>query len=353
MSSTARIAWVCAAALTVFVVWISTDVSANAGIGFFYAVPVGLATWWFGARAGAAAVAGCAVLYTIGSLIQPVPDFGTVLAVRVAAFAGVAVVVSLLRERLIVLEHSAEELEAIRAALTPSSLPELPSIDAAAAFAPSEYGVSGDFYLLTNGPDGSTVAIVGDVVGHGPNAARLATFIRARFAAFAASISDPAELLTLANGALLDRPGRQRELVSAVCLRFQAPDAQLSWAVAGHPLPLRLPGLEELTAESDTFLMGARADLDLRNSETSLADGGGVVIYTDGATDVRREGALLGRDGLTRLLSPLTGLPARAMVIQAESEILKWTDEPIRDDLCVLVLKPKARGRLRPEPETP
>lgn len=352
-SSTARIAWTCAAALAIFIVWISTDVGANAGIGFFYAVPVGLATWWWGARAGALAVVGCGALYVIGALIQPIPDFGTSLASRMVAFAGVAVIVSVLRERLIVLEHSSEELDAIRAALTPASLPELPDIDAAAAFAPSEFGVSGDFYLLTNGPDNSTVAIVGDVVGHGPNAARLATFVRARFAALAASTSDPAELLVLVNGALIDRPGRQRELVSAVCLRFEARGDSLSWAVAGHPLPLRLPGMEELAAESDTFLLGAKANLSLRNSETSLGGGDGVVIYTDGATDVRKEGVPLGRDGLTGLLAPLSALPARAMVSRMEAAILKWADEPIRDDLCVLVLKPKVPGLSRPLSEMP
>jgi voltage-gated potassium channel Kch len=160
------------------------------------------------------------------------------------------------RERLAVLEHSAEELEAIRAALTPATLPDLPDVDAAAAFVPSEYGVSGDFYLLTNGPDDSTIAVVGDVVGHGPKAARLATFIRARFAAFAANTSDPAEILTLANAALVERPGRDEELVSAVCLRFQAADSSLSYAVAGHPPPLHLPTLVEFQPEGATLLLG-------------------------------------------------------------------------------------------------
>ena len=155
---------------------------------------------------------GCAVLYLIGSLIQPVPHFGATLAVRLLAFVAVAILASLLREKMTVLEHSVEELEAIRAALTPSALPQLPGIDAAAAFVPSEHGVSGDFYLLTNGPDSSAVAIVGDVVGHGPEAARLATFIRARFAAFAASTSDPAELLTLANARTI-RPAAPRARV--------------------------------------------------------------------------------------------------------------------------------------------
>jgi serine phosphatase RsbU (regulator of sigma subunit) len=340
-SNNARLAWVAAAALAVFVVWLATAGTTNTGIGFFYLVPIGLATWWFGRRAAAIAVAACTCLYILGDLLHPVTNFAAALSVRVVAFAAVAVLVGLVRERLTVLEHSAEELEAIRAALTPSTLPDLPEVDAAAAFVPSEYGVSGDFYLLTNGPDGSTVAIVGDVVGHGPEAARLATFVRARFAALAASTSDPAELLTLANGALLDRPGRAQELVSAVCLRFRPADSRLSWAVAGHPLPLRLPGLEELRCEGTTFLLGAHRDLSLTNTEVSLGHGDGIVVYTDGATDVRRGDELLGMAGLTRLLAPLAELPAAALVAKIETAILEWADGPVRDDLCLLVLKPE------------
>ncbi len=340
-SDNARLAWVCAAALLVFVVWLLVGGASNVGIGFFYVIPVGLATWWFGRRAGATAVAACASLYVLGALTQTVANFAVAFSLRLVAMVAVAAVVSVLRERVLALEHSAEELEAIRAALTPVTLPNLPEIDAATAFVPSEFGVSGDFYLLTNGPDGSTVAIVGDVVGHGPEAARLATFVRARFAAFAAGTSDPAELLTLANAALVDRPGRSGKLVSAVCLRFRPAEAQLSWAIAGHPLPLRLPELEELRSEGETFLLGAVPDLQLSNAEVSLGRGDGVVVYTDGATDVRRGDELLGVRGLTGLLAPLVSLPAAAVVARVEAAILDWADGPVRDDLCLLVLKPE------------
>lgn len=340
MSNATRLAWISAAAALVFVVWLLASSTTNAGIAFFYAVPIGLATWWFGPRAGALAILACAGLYTLSAAIHPVADFGVALGVRLAAFLGVVVIVAILRERLLVLEHSAEELEAIRAALTPATLPELTDVDAAAAFIPSEYGVSGDFYLLTNGPDGSTLAIVGDVVGHGPEAARLATFVRARLAALAAGTSDPAELLTLANSALVDRVGREQDLVSAVCMRFRASDAQLCWAVAGHPLPLRLSDRTELAPQGTTFLLGADPELRLANAESRLRDGDGVVIYTDGATDVRRQGKLLGLEGLASLLVPLSALPAHAIVTRVERAIVEWADGPIRDDLCVLVLKP-------------
>lgn len=341
MSNAARLAWIGAAALAVFVIWLATGASASAGIGFFYALPIALAAWWGGRQITAITVVGCVVLYVTGALIHPVSDFGLVLALRLVIFVGVAIAVLAARERFSVLEHSAEELEDIQAALTPTKIVELPHVDVGTAFVPADHGVSGDFYLVTNGPDDSTVVIVGDVVGHGPEAARLATFIRARLAAFVANTSDPAELLSLANIALLDRPGPKHELVSAACLRFQAESPTLSWAIAGHPPPLRLPRFEELEPVGKTFLLGADRDLELSTGHTSLTSGETVLAYTDGATDVRRNGARLDLDGLQRLVGPLTSLSASALAEQGEAAILDWTDEPLPDDLCLLVMGPK------------
>jgi len=314
--------------------------SGGGGIGFFYAAPIGLATWWFGMRAGFVAALACCALYVLGALIEPVDNVGVALAVRVVAFTAVVVIVSILRERLIALQGSADELEDIRAALTPVSLPDMPDVDAGAAFAPSDHGVSGDFYLLTNGPDGSTVAVVGDVVGHGPRAARVATFIRARLAAFAANTSDPAQILELANTALLERPDREDRIVSAVCLRYEPAGSRLSWAIAGHPPPLRLPGLDELRQQGPTLLLGIQPGLTLSSSSVGLGPAEGVLVYTDGATDVRRGRDLLGREGLLSLIAPVADLPAGNLAHEVHGAVLEWTDSPLGDDLCLLVLRP-------------
>jgi serine phosphatase RsbU (regulator of sigma subunit) len=341
-SRNARIAWIALTIPAVFVTWLSVG-SASSGIAFFYSIPIGLAAWWFGLRAALLAALVSIAFYVLGGLVHPVPHFGLALSIRAVFLVGVAAAVAAVGERLTTLEHSAEELEAIRAALTPADLPELPGVDAGAAFVPSELGVSGDFYLLTNGPDGSAIAIVGDVVGHGPAAARLATFIRARLATFVANTSDPAELLMLTNAALADRPGRERDLVSAICVRLRPGEDKVCWARAGHPPPLRLPQLEELAADGSTFLLGTEQRLELENTETSLAGSEGLVVYTDGATDVRRGREMFGLEGLSGVLAPLTGLAARVMVNEVERAILDWADRPIRDDLCLLVLKPDPR----------
>jgi serine phosphatase RsbU (regulator of sigma subunit) len=339
-SRNARIAGIVSAVLAVFLAWVAIS-AATSGLAFLYSIPVGLAAWWFGLRPALLTAAACLVLYAIGAAIHPVSHFALAFAIRGAFLVGVALLFTAIGRRLQLLEHSAEELEAIRSALTPADLPELAGVDAAAAFVPSELGVSGDFYLLTNGPDGSAVAIVGDVVGHGPAAARLATFVRAQLAAFAANTSDPAELLRLANSALAERPGKQDELVSAICVRLHADGSTISWARAGHPPPLRLPELKELAADGSTFLLGAKGRLELENTEASVAGSEGLVVYTDGATDVRRGREMLGLEGLVGMLAPLSGLAARVMVSEVERAILAWADRPIRDDLCLVVLKPK------------
>jgi serine phosphatase RsbU (regulator of sigma subunit) len=304
-------------------------------------MPVGLATWWLGWRIGLGFAAGCTGLYLIGTAIKPMPHLAGALSVRVVVLLAVVGVFAAVRDRILQLEHSEEELEAIRMALTPPSMPAHAGVDVAAAFIPSELGVSGDFYLVTNSPDGSTIAVVGDVVGHGPKAARLATFVRAQIAAFAANSSDPAEILTMTNAALLERPGRGEELVSAVCLRFHSESRVLSWAVAGHPPPLELPRLQTYRSPGETLLLGVDDSLSLTTADARLGDEDGVLIYTDGATDMRiEEGLMLGLEGLQRLLAPVANLPAQPLVSEIEETLLDWAHGTIRDDICVLVLRP-------------
>ena len=64
-----------------------------------------------------------------------------------------------LRERLEAAEHELEDLRAIRDALTPPELPQRPGLELAAAFLPAAAEqVSGDFYLVAEGPQDSTAA---------------------------------------------------------------------------------------------------------------------------------------------------------------------------------------------------
>ncbi|HXF30918.1 MAG TPA: SpoIIE family protein phosphatase [Solirubrobacterales bacterium] len=324
----------------IFGLWLAITNSAHGGIAFFYAVPVGLATWWFGWKAGVLTSILTLGLYSIGITFQPVDEFWFTLLTRAVAFGLVVVLIASVRERQVQLEQSAEELEVITAALTPDALPHTAGLDVATAFVPSHHGVSGDFYLVASSPGGGAVVVLGDVVGHGPVAARLATFIRARLATFAANISDPVAILQLANDALIERSGMSQELVSAVCMEFDQRGGELRCAVAGHPPPLRLPDLVPMEPVGPTSLLGIRRPLAVSTVTVGLTEPGGVLAFTDGATDLRRDGALLGLDGLTAALAPHSDLSAKALATEAKASLLEIGDDPIPDDLCLVVMRP-------------
>jgi serine phosphatase RsbU (regulator of sigma subunit) len=58
-----------------------------------------------------------------------------------------------------------DELEAVRDALRPAVVVPRPELELAAHYVPAQQGVGGDFFLTAEGPRGSTVLLVGDVVG--------------------------------------------------------------------------------------------------------------------------------------------------------------------------------------------
>jgi serine phosphatase RsbU (regulator of sigma subunit) len=123
--------------------------------------------------------------------------------------------------------------------LPPPELSHRPGLELAAAFLPAAAErVSGDFYLVAEGPEDATVLVVGDVVGHGLAAARRAAFIRTAFVAVAPFSDDPVRLLTWAHVALTERVGASGNFVTAACTTYHPRTQLVRWAYAGHP-----PGL--------------------------------------------------------------------------------------------------------------
>ena len=198
-----------------------------------------------------------------------------------------------MRLRLAEAEHELEDLRAIRDALTPSELPERPGLELAAAFVPATEQVSGDFYLVAEGPQESTVLVIGDVVGHGLQAARRAAFVRTAFAATAPFSDDPWRLLSWANTALVDRAGPSPDFVTAACMTYLPRERLLRWAYAGHPPALKLPAGASSACRS-------RACRSVSTASPSTPRGAagrgtpGVLLYTDGLTEARHDGSSSG-----------------------------------------------------------
>ena len=245
-----------------------------------------------------------------------------------------------LSERLAAAEHELEDLRAVRDALTPPQLPERPGLELAATFIPASADqVSGDFYLVAEGPQESTVLVVGDVVGNGLRAGKRAAFVRTAFAATAPFSDAPARLLSWANTALIERAGIGSEFVTAAVVTYLPNKQLLRWAYAGHPPALSLDGGEELIAPAQGTPLGIRADPGCLEGSRRSTDGGGLVLYTDGLTEARHGGHLWGLEGATAALEDLDEpTPTEAIGVLRERSSA-FANGVLTDDICLLAAR--------------
>jgi serine phosphatase RsbU (regulator of sigma subunit) len=247
-------------------------------------------------------------------------------------------VVRLLAELLAADERELNDLRAIRDALTPPELGEQPGVELAASFLPATEGVSGDFYLVADGPQESTALVVGDVVGKGLEAARRAAFVRTVFATTAPFSDDPTQLLSWANTALVERAEGTRDFVTVGCVTVSPREGVLRWGYAGHPPVLWLDTGEELSGARATPL-GLSDEWACTPAAHRLMRGTGVLLYTDGVTEARHNGEQFGQPRLAQSVQALGGRPPSEVVAAVTSEVRDFAASSLADDLCVVAAR--------------
>jgi serine phosphatase RsbU (regulator of sigma subunit) len=246
--------------------------------------------------------------------------------------------VSRLLERLAADERELKDLRAVRDALTPPELASRPGVELAASFLPATEGVSGDFYLVAEGPHEATALVVGDVVGKGLGAARRAAFIRTVFATTAPFSDDPARLLSWANTALVERGEDELEFVTVGCVTFSPRDRMLRWGYAGHPPMLWLDSGEELSGGRSPPL-GVSDQWACTAAAQQLSPGTGVLLYTDGVTEARHNGEQFGQQRLERSVQILAGRAPSVVVAAVTAEVQEFAANGLADDLCVVAAR--------------
>jgi len=244
-----------------------------------------------------------------------------------------------LRGRLEAAELELEDLRAVRDALTPPELPQRTGVELAAAILPAAERVSGDFYLVAEGPQDSTVLVVGDVVGHGLAAARRAAFTRTTFAATAPFSDDPCRLLGWANVALTERAGKSIDYVTAACVTYLPREHRLRWAYAGHPPALWLDDPRELAAPKQGTPLGLGPTPGYAEGSHRSAPSAGMLLYTDGLTDARRGTQFFGIDRVTTTLEALQRPSPAEAVATLRARVEAFATDPLTDDLCLLAAR--------------
>ena len=319
-------------------------------------LPVLLAAAWFGFRWGLAAAVAAGAIYAVTRLIQPEDDSAGAIvvgtAVRVFVYGAAAAIVGRLTQQGRTLtdtvegqDRRLEDLEAIRAALAPAELPVRPGLEIAALWEPARDGVvGGDFHLVAEGPEESTVVVVGDVVGKGPDAAGRAAFVRSTIASLVPFTDDPCRILELTNDRLIERTGTTVDFTTVVCVAFRPKERCLSWSFAGHLPPHWLDTGKPLNGAEPGFPLGVERDVGCTsNSEAGIEPGTGVLLFSDGLSEARKPGAsVFGEARITHTLAEkLQGRTPEEIVGTLRREAEAFADGPLGDDLCMVALRVK------------
>jgi serine phosphatase RsbU (regulator of sigma subunit) len=264
------------------------------------------------------------------------------LASQIARSAGLALENAHLYER----EHHIAQT--LQQSLLPAAFPQASGFEFAVVFAPMGEGneVGGDFYDVFRKGAGYA-AVVGDVCGKGPGAAKLTALCRYTLRTAAMfDDSGPSQTLALLNRAIIDQAPDSHFCTVAVADLMPTPlgTVRATISTGGHPPPLvaRHDGTVEAAPVKGSVL-GVIAEPPLGEVTIELAAGDALIFVTDGVEEARREdGALFGharlRASLGQALRP--GADAAALVAAIRDDLDAFRGSlALRDDLVILAVR--------------
>jgi sigma-B regulation protein RsbU (phosphoserine phosphatase) len=227
-------------------------------------------------------------------------------------------IVGATQTRALAIERAATRL--LERSLLPGTLPSCPGLAFATRYVPAEERtVGGDWYDLFMLPDGQLWIVVGDVAGHGVQAAVVMGRIRSALRAYALLDTSPAHVLDL-----VDRKVHQFEMgtfATVACAVSSPPYEALTIALAGHPPPVvAVPGQPAMFPDVESSLPigasrwssganSAALAAARRSTTITLAPGSIAAFYTDGLIERRGESIDVGLERLRDVTTP--GPPER------------------------------------------
>lgn len=233
----------------------------------------------------------------------------------------------------------------LQASLLPYEIPKIPDMELAVRYWANGEAVviGGDFYDVFALTDESWAVVIGDVCGTGPSAAALTGLARHTIASAGWHGDDHSAVLTNLNAAMLKRRSQSFCTVIYGTLHREADGVVFRSANAGHPRPVlaRADGSVAYIGEHGS-LLGAFEAIQTTTTDSLLAPGDTVVLYTDGMTDVAPPYGL-GADDLLRLVGDAVAEPTRSAEEIADQIHLELAAIlPIdrrSDDIALLVMR--------------
>jgi len=226
--------------------------------------------------------------------------------------------------------------------LLPPLLPEIEGASVASHYHPaSPRRVGGDFYDLFALSDNRWAFFIGDVEGHGVDAAVATSLIRYTLRSAALHYSDPTDGLAELNSVLL-RELNPRRFCTVLfgCLEplSVGEGFRLTIATGGHPPALLLdPASGEATEvrSRDGMLVGMIPTAKFDACEVSLRPGQTLLLYTDGIIEARRAAIPFDQENLAAFAVERAGLGAKGVIEELATLIPKLRPD---DDIALIAI---------------
>ncbi|MFD9500623.1 PP2C family protein-serine/threonine phosphatase [Streptomyces sp. NPDC060035] len=198
--------------------------------------------------------------------------------------------------------------------------------------------VCGDWYDAVDLTEGRFTVAVGDVVGHGLEAATVMGMLRSALSAASRAVAGPAQALEVLG--MYARSVEGALATTAVTVLVDSRSKLLVYSSAGHPPPVLLhtDGTCELLDKATDPPLGARPEHVPRpQAGTPYRHGDTLVLYTDGLIERRGEDIDISLDRLGKALSGLTDLGHRQL---ADALLAKLgVAGGGRDDIALVVVR--------------
>jgi serine phosphatase RsbU (regulator of sigma subunit) len=229
--------------------------------------------------------------------------------------------------------------DTMQRSLLPRTVPTLKGLELGAAYESSaRVEVGGDVYDYMELADGRLAVALGDVTGHGIEAAADMAMAKFVFRTLAREHPEPADFLQSANEVVFTEiaPGK---FITMVYLLVGG-TGDLAAAVAGHPAPRLVAADGTVTGlEAGGLVLGIEPGQRYDEVRAHLDAGAAVVLYTDGVLEARREGELYGFERLDGALAAHHDRPAAEIAQAVLEDCRTFARGELVDDCAVVVVK--------------
>ena len=182
-----------------------------------------------------------------------------------------------------------EEAKAVQLEMLPKDLPDNESVSFALEYVPAEY-VGGDFCHIQDLSGGVYNVLVADVAGHGTASALYTAILHSLVDECAESMASPSAFMSELNDRVCARAPHSR-LVTAFTANFDCSGKRMVYCSAGIPPALVQPpgGGRVAQLELMNYPLGVENGVDFDSAEHPLQSGDRVLVYTDGAVELRTD----------------------------------------------------------------